>query len=213
MTKKIPNGLTPEDRALWEKVTETIKPPPKKALKALFFQVAEGEFRSAMRLQTEWTPEAPNQFSRQENNQATTTPAALLTKQANRKIRPPLPAMAPLDRKSKSRLARGLTLLDATLDLHGMTQEKAYLALRYFLERAHASNWKTILVITGKGARKSDENPQSYFDDTRQAPGILRRKVPQWLQEPDLRPFVIGYDTASVVHGGTGALYVRIRRR
>jgi DNA-nicking Smr family endonuclease len=35
--------------------------------------------------------------------------------------------------------------------------------------------------------------------------------VPQWLDEPDLRVFVIGFTTAGPRHGDEGALYVRLR--
>ncbi len=43
--------------------------------------------------------------------------------------------------------------------------------------------------------------------------GILRRLVPHWLGLPDLRSLVIGFEEASAHHGGSGALYVRLRRR
>jgi DNA-nicking Smr family endonuclease len=42
--------------------------------------------------------------------------------------------------------------------------------------------------------------------------GVLRRLVPQWLAEPELRAIVLSYDTAGARHGGEGALYVRLRR-
>ena len=43
--------------------------------------------------------------------------------------------------------------------------------------------------------------------------GVLRRMVPHWLRLPDLRHLVIGFEEASPQHGGSGALYVRLRRR
>ena len=42
--------------------------------------------------------------------------------------------------------------------------------------------------------------------------GVLRRQVPLWLQLPDLREIVVGFEEAHVGHGGEGALYVRLRR-
>ena len=44
------------------------------------------------------------------------------------------------------------------------------------------------------------------------APGVLRRAVPLWLNEPDLRALVVSYTQASPRHGGAGALYVRLRK-
>jgi DNA-nicking Smr family endonuclease len=41
----------------------------------------------------------------------------------------------------------------------------------------------------------------------------LRRQVPLWLEAPDFRGLVVGFDTAHAGHGGAGALYVRVRRR
>jgi DNA-nicking Smr family endonuclease len=37
--------------------------------------------------------------------------------------------------------------------------------------------------------------------------------VPHWLRLPDLRGVVLGFEEASPQHGGSGALYVRLRRR
>ena len=42
--------------------------------------------------------------------------------------------------------------------------------------------------------------------------GVIRRGVPHWLEEPDLRAVVLSYTEASPRHGGTGALYVQLRK-
>ena len=42
--------------------------------------------------------------------------------------------------------------------------------------------------------------------------GVLRRSVPHWLRTPDIQPLVIGFEQAGAMHGGTGALYIRLRR-
>jgi DNA-nicking Smr family endonuclease len=70
-----------------------------------------------------------------------------------------------------------------------------------FVRRAQANGAKFALVITGKGARSGDAER-----------GVLRRQVPLWLQLPDLRDAVVGFEEAHVAHGGEGALYVRLRR-
>jgi DNA-nicking Smr family endonuclease len=36
--------------------------------------------------------------------------------------------------------------------------------------------------------------------------------VPHWLNLPEFRALVIGFEEAHVAHGGEGALYVRVRR-
>jgi DNA-nicking Smr family endonuclease len=42
--------------------------------------------------------------------------------------------------------------------------------------------------------------------------GVLRRNVPHWLEQPELRTIVLSYATASPRHGGAGALYVQLRK-
>ncbi len=126
---------------------------------------------------------------------------------------PPAPAvcdsrapasLAPLERRLRQRLARGQAAPDAAIDLHGMSRQEAFVALRSFLSRAQRNGAKLVLVVTGKGERGSGIDTE---------PGVLRRNVPQWLHGPDYRSLVVGFEEASRAHGGTGALYVRIRRR
>jgi DNA-nicking Smr family endonuclease len=110
------------------------------------------------------------------------------------------PALAPLDRREKQRLARGRATIDARLDLHGRTQSEAFDALLHFLRRQQSHGAKFVLVITGKGGRGDGER------------GVLRRQVPQWLRLPEFRDCVVGFEDAHIGHGGEGALYVRVRR-
>ena len=120
---------------------------------------------------------------------------------------PTLPPLAPLERRLRQRLSRGDHPVDSVIDLHGKRQDEAHEALRRFIIGAQAMGHSVILVVTGKGASGSD---QRGLPDER---GVLRRTVPHWLRMPDMRPFVIGFETAAQHHGGAGALYVRIRRK
>ena len=95
--------------------------------------------------------------------------------------------------------------IDARVDLHGLRQDEAHRRLASFLIRAQAEGHKVVLVITGKGRPGSEE----AFGSER---GVLRRSVPHWLSSPAARDVVIGFEPADPVHGGAGALYVRIRR-
>jgi DNA-nicking Smr family endonuclease len=101
--------------------------------------------------------------------------------------------LAPLGRRGKQRIARGRDAIEARLDLHGLTQSEAHGELSRFLRIASAQEAKLVLVITGKS-------------------GVLRQQVPQWLGLPEFRGLVIGFETAGKIHGGDGALYVRVRR-
>src|ERR1700689_4265390 len=104
------------------------------------------------------------------------------------------PPLAPLDRRSKQRIASGRTPIEARLDLHGFTQKDAGAALLRFL----------------KGTARSRPARGDYAEPA--APGVLRRQVPVWLSLPEFRPFVVSVEDAHIAHGGQGALYVRLRR-
>lgn len=124
---------------------------------------------------------------------------------------PKVPPVTKFDDKTARRLAKGREEIDARLDLHGMRQEQAHHALRGFLNGAVGKGYRTVLVITGKGSSRSSAlEPYDYQQPER---GVLRRLVPVWLTDPDLRGIVLSFATAHVRHGGEGALYVRLRSR
>jgi len=110
---------------------------------------------------------------------------------------PPLDRFAGVDRATAERLKRGRMRTEARLDLHGMTQAEAHRALAGFVERSRAAGRRCLLVITGHG---------------RMGGGILKAAVPRWLAEPDLRHHVLAIAPAQPEAGGSGALYVLLRR-
>jgi DNA-nicking Smr family endonuclease len=103
----------------------------------------------------------------------------------------------------RQKISRGSEPIDARIDLHGMTQASAHGALIHFLRRAQHDGARLVLVITGKGKAGTDSHAER---------GVLKRQVPLWLESPELRPLVIGFEAATIGHGGAGALYVRMRR-
>jgi DNA-nicking Smr family endonuclease len=115
---------------------------------------------------------------------------------------PRLKPLAPIERRLRQRVTRGQSPIDGVLDLHGMRQDEAHRALLGFVQRKHHDGAALVMIITGKGTT-------SYGDSER---GVLKRLVPHWLADPGLRRCVIGFEDAAHHHGGTGALYVRIRR-
>ena len=79
----------------------------------------------------------------------------------------------------------------------GWTRIGARAALHAFLRRAHDQGLRAVLVITGKGALGD---------------GVLRRRAPDWLAEPAVRPLIAGVSPAARRHGGEGALYIALKR-
>ncbi|TGQ74586.1 MAG: DNA mismatch repair protein MutS [Mesorhizobium sp.] len=104
-----------------------------------------------------------------------------------------------LDEPTLDKLSKGRLPIEGRVDLHGMTQDEAYSLLFSFLHRAHAGGIRYVLVITGKGSSSGSD-------------GVLRRAVPAWLSTPAFRPLVSSHDHAARNHGGSGALYIRLRR-
>ena len=174
-------ALSREDHALWGEVTKSIAPLRARSQPSQLVEFIEE------------TPSAPRK--------APPLPPAPPPKPALK-----APALATIDRRTKQRLSRGRTEIDARLDLHGMTQAAARTRLESFLKSAQARGHGLVLVITGKG------RPASRDSHSEEERGVLRRQVPQWLSLPGLRPLVVGFSEASIGHGGTGALYVRVRK-
>ncbi|MCB8819216.1 Smr/MutS family protein [Microvirga rosea] len=119
--------------------------------------------------------------------------------------KPTIPPLAPVERKTLQALRRGTKAVDGIIDLHGMRQDEAHGALLRFLHRAQNTGHSLVLVITGKGGAATG----GMFEER----GVLRRMVPHWLRLPDVRSLVVGFEEASPQHGGSGALYVRLRRK
>jgi DNA-nicking Smr family endonuclease len=174
-------ALTADEHALWSHVTRSIAPLRRARPRVIESAAVETHVKPAKP-----APAAP----------------ALRIPLAHPAPRPP--GLAPIDRRLKQKLARGREAIDASIDLHGLTQAEAHAALMRFLRNARANGARLVLVITGKGARSDD------FAADR---GVLRRQVPLWLRSTELRDSVIGFDWAHAAHGGEGALYVRIRRK
>jgi DNA-nicking Smr family endonuclease len=125
------------------------------------------------------------------------------------------PESGPIDAQQARRIRNGRDGIDARIDLHGMRQSEAHSALRVFLHRSVAKGHRIVLVITGKGGTRRGDGDDAFGTFVHEGPpdrGVLRRNVPLWLSEPDLRAIVVGHMPAHIRHGGDGAFYVQLRR-
>lgn len=123
------------------------------------------------------------------------------------------------DRRTADRLRRGKLDIDMRLDLHGLTLEVAHRRLLGFLNAARASGARCVLVITGKGSRSNvagsgASRSGDYGSDGfgKMGVGRLKAAVPRWLNEPAFRPMVLSVTDAQPKDGGTGALYILLRK-
>ncbi|MFN0063767.1 MAG: Smr/MutS family protein [Myxococcaceae bacterium] len=99
------------------------------------------------------------------------------------------------------RLRRGAIPIEAGLDLHGLVREEAHRALATFIERARASGKRCVLVIHGKGMRSE------------RGTAVLKASTRTWMTQGPLAESVLALTSARPQHGGTGAIYVLLRRR
>jgi DNA-nicking Smr family endonuclease len=193
--------LRDEERALWKEVTRSMKPLSRKARAATAAVIDD----DASTTEAKKPPPPPAKRPKPIKPAA---PPPVVIKPVAVKAPPPL---APLGRRERSRVARGHTEIDGRIDLHGMTQDEAHGALSHFLRSKQRDGARLVLVITGKGARSGSEGLGR--DDFGRERGVLKRQVPMWLRLPGLREIVVGFEDAGIGHGGTGALYVRLRAR
>lgn len=101
-----------------------------------------------------------------------------------------------VDNATWSRLRSGRMAPARTLDLHGRTAQRAFVALSHFLRSAQADGVRVVEVITGRGSGETG--------------GVIRRELPLWLNLPELRPLVLGMTYPHALN--QGAVRILLRR-
>lgn len=184
-------GLLPDEAELWDRVARTVTP-----LRRISRKVAE----------TDLAPlPAP----------------VVVAPPAKRKGRvPPLPApppvgvpeerKRPLDRHGldgtwERKLTRAEVQPDFTLDLHGHGLDAAYARLDHGLGQALAMGARVVLVITGK------PRPVEAADRSERR-GAIRAKLLDWLAHGSHAHRIASVRGAHPRHGGSGAVYVILKR-
>ncbi|GAB2725869.1 Smr/MutS family protein [Halomonas garicola] len=99
--------------------------------------------------------------------------------------------------RTLSQLKRGRTAWQAGLDLHGYTLEEARLELESFLRDASARGLRCVIVVHGKAWGATADFP------------VLKSHTNAWLRE---WPGVLAFCSATDADGGTGALYVLLKK-
>ena len=109
-----------------------------------------------------------------------------------------------LDGSWDRRLSRGLVQPDATVDLHGHNLATAYDLLDRRLEQGIAGGARLLLLITGKPPSEA-RKPSGR--------GAIRAAVGDWLGASRHAGSIAAVRGAHPRHGGSGALYIVLRRR
>ncbi len=104
------------------------------------------------------------------------------------------------DKRLMDKLRNGLFPIQDYVDLHRLTQEKAEQRLRDFLLNSHARGLRCVLVVHGKGLNSENHIP------------VLKQRLPAWLSRGPLRKIILAFSTARSYDGGTGAIYILLKR-
>ncbi len=102
-----------------------------------------------------------------------------------------------VQRSVLKKLKSGRYSIQSEIDLHGLTVEEARKELSEFLKEAQQRRHLGIRIIHGKGRKNAECSPR------------LKPAVNQWLQRNKM---VLAFCSARMNDGGTGAVYVLLKR-
>ena len=108
--------------------------------------------------------------------------------------------VAGIDRRLVRKLRAGAFAHKSHLDLHGMSAVQARAAVDRFLARAQQRGERCVLIVHGRGLNSKDQIP------------VLKNRLTTWLARGSWSRLVLAFATARPCDGGTGALYVLLRR-
>ncbi|MCK4833733.1 MAG: Smr/MutS family protein [Gammaproteobacteria bacterium] len=101
-----------------------------------------------------------------------------------------------LQHKVLKNLRQGKHPVEHVLDLHGLTVEMARTELLEFLSECEALGLRHVIIIHGKGYRSKDKP-------------VIKPMVNRWLRAVDN---VLAFHTAQPKDGGSGAVYVLLKK-
>lgn len=96
------------------------------------------------------------------------------------------------------KLKTGNVQIEDRLDLHGVTAARAKTLVENFIISCYQEQKRYLLIVTGRGAHGC---------------GIIYSEIEHWLNQPNLRPYLVAFTPAHAKDGGEGALYVLIKKR
>jgi len=167
-------SLSPDEAELWSRVAATIRPLSRESVEAPQAETPAKPVRTPQ-------PSRPSSSAQPREKGVGTT----------------------LDGGWDRRLRSGDVDPDMTLDLHGMSLDRAWAAIDRTLERAIAVGARVVLLITGH--HRPGTAPVER--------GKIRAAVHDWLAASRHAPGIAAVRGAHRRHGGGGGLYIILRRR
>ena len=105
--------------------------------------------------------------------------------------------MSVLSKKNIRDFNKGNVFIENKLDLHGFNQVDAKILLEDFINQSIENGKRLILIITGKG---------------KEGEGVIKNNIISWLNNKSLRNKILAVNHASKKHGGSGAIYILLRK-
>jgi DNA-nicking Smr family endonuclease len=110
-------------------------------------------------------------------------------------------AVVGLDPRVLRRLRRGELAYQAIIDLHGMSAAAARIEVERFILQSIAAGHREVLIVHGRGRNSKDNVP------------VLKERLKGWLARGRIGRGILAFTSARPADGGTGALYVLLRRQ
>lgn len=107
-------------------------------------------------------------------------------------------AIPGVQRSVLKNLKSGKYAIQAELDLHGYNREESRKMMLEFIQQAQQRRHHCVRIIHGKGRRTAEQPP------------VLKRFVAEWLMR---HRRVLAFCSARDSDGGTGAVYVLLRKK
>ncbi len=172
----MPRTLSPEERALWRRVTADLRRDPS-------------------------APDpVPTPMLSPEKAYRSSLPREPVVSQKR-----PSPA-ATLDARWDRQLATGDVVPDRTVDLHGCTLETAHRRAISALQSAVRHGDRVVVLVTGKPPKTDASRLETPLR------GVIRASIGDWIAASPVSGHVAAIRPAHRRHGGSGALYVVLRR-
>ena len=108
-------------------------------------------------------------------------------------------------------LKRGKVQIDRRIDLHGYGLVEAHEKFISEVKKNYNKNKRCLLIITGKGVHKKNENDQDT--NPKLFYGKIKNSIIKWINEDDLKKYILTYQDAGFEYGGDGALFVYLRKK
>ena len=102
-----------------------------------------------------------------------------------------------IDRREIRNLKKGEYIVRKRLDLHGMTGTEALASVGRFIENSRHAGHRCVCIIHGRGLHSEGNRP------------ILKTRVREYLKS---HRSVLAYTDAPASDGGSGAVYVLLRK-